>query len=80
MFSAELERYQAKKDVARKVIAAENYMAATFWSYIKDADVYNYSYTQWELWANYCFYFCCCQCDQIGQNFKVFGTIFCGFI
>ena len=46
MFSAELERYQAKKDVARKVIAAENYMAATFWSYIKDADVYNYSYTQ----------------------------------
>jgi hypothetical protein len=32
--------------VARKVDAAEDYMSAAFWSYIKDTDLYNYSYPQ----------------------------------
>jgi len=38
--------YAQKQDQARKIIGAENYMAAAFWSYTHDLDTYNYSYTQ----------------------------------
>jgi hypothetical protein len=37
-------RFKAKREVALKVIDAENYLATSFWSYIKDTDQYNYSY------------------------------------
>jgi hypothetical protein len=42
----EQELFEAKRTVALKVVDAENYMASAFWSYMKDLDVYNYSYYQ----------------------------------
>ena len=38
--------YAEKQKVARKVDASADYLAAVFWSYVKDYDLYNYSYPQ----------------------------------
>lgn len=38
--------FAQKQDQAWKIIDAENYMAAAFWSYTHDLDTYNFSYDQ----------------------------------
>ena len=38
--------FAMKQKQARKIIEAENYIAAAFWSYVHDVDTYNFSQNQ----------------------------------
>jgi hypothetical protein len=38
--------YAEKQKVARKIESSADYLAAVFWSYVKDYDLYNYTYPQ----------------------------------
>lgn len=38
--------FALKQDQAKKIIEAQNYMAAAFWSYIYDTDTHNFSQNQ----------------------------------
>ena len=42
----ELQLYAEKQEVAKKIDASADYLSAAFWSYIKDYDLYNYSFPQ----------------------------------
>ena len=42
-YDYEMSKYEAKKDVARRVDSASEYLGATFWNYVYDHDRFNFS-------------------------------------